>query len=149
MRATSVLCVLGAGLLALSSSLSPAHEGATGVVKQRMDDMKKMGRTVKRINERLTSKRALGEIGGDAEEIRTAAARMPSLFPEGSRDGHSEAMAAVWDRWPEFTAAARLLEQEAEKLTAAARSGSDAAVATQVRSMTRACSGCHETFKSK
>ena len=149
MRAIAVLWAFGAGLLALSSSLSPAHEGAAGVVKQRMDEMEKIGRTVKRINERLKSKRGLGEIGHDAEEIRTAAARMPSLFPQGSRDGHTEATAAVWDRQPEFIAAARVLEQEAEKLAAAVRSGTDGAVAAQFRSLTRACSGCHDIFRSK
>jgi cytochrome c556 len=144
-----VLCAIGAGLLVFSSSLSPAHEGATGVVKQRMDDMKKIGRALKRTGERLKSKRGLGEIAKDAEEMRVTAERMPSLFPPGSGGGHSEAKAAVWDRWPDFVAAARLFEQEADKLAAAARSGSDPAIAAQFQAVTRACSACHETFKSK
>ena len=63
--------------------------------------------------------------------IREAAARVPSLFPPGSRDGHSEATPAVWERWPEFVAAARALEGEAEKLAAAARSGHEAAMTGQ------------------
>jgi cytochrome c556 len=143
-----LLCALGMVLLA-SGSTSLGHEGATGFVKQRMDDMEKIGRTVKRINDRLKSKRGLAEIARDAEEIRTAAARAPSMFPPGSRDGHSEAMPAVWERWPEFVAAARALEEEAEKLAATARAGPDAAIAGQFRATTRACSGCHDVFRSK
>lgn len=135
-------------LLALGST-SLAHEGATGIVKQRMDDMEKIGRAVKRINDRLKSKRGLAEITRDAEEIRAAAARVPSLFPPGSRDGHSEATPAVWERWPEFVAAARVLEEEAEKLALTARSGQDAAITAQFRATTRACSGCHDLFRVK
>ena len=71
--------------------------------------MEQIGRAVKRINERLKSKRGLAEIARDAGEIHAAAGRVPSLFPAGSRDGHSEARAAVWERWPEFVAAARSL----------------------------------------
>ncbi|HEX8666125.1 MAG TPA: cytochrome c [Beijerinckiaceae bacterium] len=143
------LWALGVGLLASSSSLSPAHEGATGIVKQRMDEMEHVGRVVKRINERLKSKRGLAEIARDAEEIRAAAARAPSLFPPGSRDGHTEATAAVWERWPEFVAAARALEREAEKLGSTAGAGQEAAIAAQFRSVTRACSGCHDVFRVK
>jgi cytochrome c556 len=74
---------------------------------------------------------------------------VPSLFPPGSRDGHSEATPAVWERWPEFVAAARALEGEAEKLAAAARSGHEAAITGQFRATTRACIGCHDLFRVK
>ena len=112
-------------------------------------DGARSGASVKRINDRLKFKRGLADIARDAEEIRAAATRMPSLFPAGSRDGHSEAKPAVWERWPEFVAAARALVQEAEKLAGAARSGQEPAIAAQFRSMTRACSGCHDDFRKK
>jgi cytochrome c556 len=97
-----LVAAFGAVLLIGSAALG--HEGATGVVKQRMDEMEHVGRVVKRINERLKSKRGLVEIANDAAEIKAAAGRVPSLFPPGSRDGHSEAKPAVWERWPEFVA---------------------------------------------
>ena len=53
----------------------------------------------------------------------------------------------VWERWPDFVASARLLEQEAEKLAAAARSGSDPALAAQLQSVTRTCTACHDRFR--
>jgi cytochrome c556 len=137
----------GAALLVGSAVL--AHEGATGIVKQRMDEMEHVGRVVKRINERLKSKRGLADVAREAEEIRAWAARIPSLFPPGSRDGHSEAMPAIWEKWPEFEAASRAVAQEAEKLAAAARSGQEAVLGAQFRSMTRACSGCHDVFRAK
>ncbi len=136
-------------VLLLCGSTSFGHEGATGIVKERMDDMKKIARTMKRINDRLKSKRNFAEIVPDANEIRSAAARMPSLFPAASRDGHTEATASVWQRWPDFVAAARLLEQEAEKLASAAGAGQEALIGAQFRSVARACSGCHDDFKLK
>ena len=143
--------LLGAFGLALlvSGSAVLAHEGATGIVKQRMDEMEQIGRAVKRINERLKSRRGLDSIARDAGEIQTAAGRVPTLFPAGSRDGHSEATLAVWERWPEFVAAARRLGEEAEKLAAAAQSGQEPAIAAQFRTMTRTCSGCHDVFRAK
>ena len=142
------LCAFGAVLL-VSGSTVLAHEGATGIVKQRMDEMEQIGRTMKRINDRLKSKRGLAEIAQDAEEIRAAAGRIPSLFPKGSGGGHSDARPGVWERWSEFVAATRALEVEAEKLSATARLGPDAAIAAQFRVTTRACSGCHDVFRSK
>ena len=139
-----VLGTCGAVLLVGSAALG--HEGATGIVKQRMDEMEHVGRVVKRINERLKSKRDLADIARDAEEIRAAATRIPSLFPPGSRDGHSD---AVWARWPEFEAASRALVDDSEKLAGAARTGQEPAIAAQFRSMTRACSGCHDAFREK
>jgi cytochrome c556 len=143
-----VLCAFGVVLL-VSGSTSLGHEGATGIVKQRMDEMEKIGRIMKRINERLNSKRGLGEIAHDAEEIRMMAVRMPSLFPQGSLDNHTEARTAVWERWPEFTQIAQQLQDQARKLATTARSGTEAEVAAQFRTMSRTCSNCHEAFRSK
>jgi cytochrome c556 len=146
-RARAQVCA-SAVLVALATG-SPAHEGATGVVKDRMDQMEDMGRAVKRINERLKGKGDLPPVAADAQSIQRSAGRIPSLFPQGSGQGHSEAKAAVWERWPEFTAAARVLEREAEKLAAVARSGSAADAQAQFGAITRACSGCHDAFRSK
>ena len=140
-----VLGTFGAVLLVGSAALG--HEGATGIVKQRMDEMEHVGRVVKRINERLKSKRGLADIARDAEEIRVAAMRIPSLFPAGTLGGHSDAKPAVWARWPEFEAASRALVDESEKLAGAARTGQEPAIASQFRSMTRVCSGFHDAFR--
>jgi cytochrome c556 len=63
--------------------------------------------------------------------------------------GHSEARPTVWERWPEFEAASQNVAEEAAKLADAARSGEEAAIAAQFRSMTQACSGCHDVFRAK
>src|SRR4051812_44704534 len=55
-----LVAALGAALLIGSAALG--HEGATGIVKQRMDEMEQIGRALKRINDRLESKRGVADI---------------------------------------------------------------------------------------
>ena len=135
------------GAVLLLGSTILAHEGATGIVKQRMDEMEQIGRVVKRINERLKSKRGLAEIARDAGEIHTAAGRVPSLFPQGSRDGHSDATPAVWERWSEFVAAARTLEGKLRSWPLPpVRTGTGHSGAVPIYDA--ACSGCHDVFRA-
>jgi hypothetical protein len=81
---------------------------------------------VKRINERLKSKRGLADIARDTEEMRAAATRIPSLFPAG---------------------ASRALADESEKLAGAAHTEQEPAISAQF--LTRVCSGCHDVFREK
>jgi cytochrome c556 len=147
MRTVARFCA-SAALMALATG-ALAHEGATGVTKERMDDMEEMGRATKRINERLKAGRDLAAIAADARTIQTAAQRFPSLFPPDSADGHSDAKAAVWERWPAFVEAAQALEREADKLEVVARTGARPEVAAQFRAVNAACTACHDAFRSK
>src|SRR4051812_21510007 len=115
------------------------HEGATGIVKDRMDQMEEMGRVVKRINERIKAKRDLPEIERDAQALQQAAVRIPSLFPPGSRDAHSDVTNAVWERWEKFVHDARALEREAKNLGSVAGSGTAPEIVAQFRAVNAAC----------
>ena len=46
---------------------------------------------------------------------------IPSLFPPGSGTDKSKAKPEIWQKWPEFEAAAKNLGVQAEKLRDAAR----------------------------
>ena len=109
--------------------------------------MKEMGRSMKRINDRLKSKGDLTGIAADAERIRTAAQKMPSLFPDGSTDEHSEAKPQIWKQWARFTDAARALQSEADALKGAALTESGPDLRTRVRAVTAACTACHDEFR--
>ncbi len=134
-------------LVACATGPLLAHETATGVVKERMDQMKEMGRAMKRINDRLKSKRDLTAIAADAERIRDAAQKLPSLFPDGSTDEHSEAKLQIWKQWARFTDGARALQSEADALKEAALAGSAADLTIRVRAVTAACTACHDEFR--
>jgi cytochrome c556 len=143
------LYIAAAAFLALSAAASVrAHEGATGVVKERMDAMESMAKAMKAVNQRLKHKRDLDAVKADARSIQEAAAKMLSLFPPGTNGHPSGAKAAVWRNWPDFEAKARVLATESGKL-AEADTRDAKTLAAQARRISDACGSCHELYRVK
>lgn len=128
--------------------VAQAHEGATGIVKQRMDAMADMGKRVKAITQRLRAGRDLAAIKDDAAEMHRLAVEIAPLFPLGSLGPHSDARKAIWENWPDFTAKADALAAEAAKL-AEISTDNVAALRKQIRAVGEACGACHETYRLK
>ena len=143
MLAAAVLMAGGSAIFA-----HQAHEHATRVVKERMDLMESMAKAQKAISQRLKARRDLELVKADARSIRELAAKIPSLFPPGSREHPSEAKAAIWQNWPDFEKKARAVEAESEKL-AATEARDVKALTAQARALTDACGACHELYRAK
>src|SRR5215813_14829648 len=101
------------GALAISAA---AHEGATGVVKERMDAMEDMAKAMKAINQRVKANRDLPSIKADARAIQELAGKITSVFPPGSSQHPSAAKTLIWQKWSDFEARARALAAESGKL---------------------------------
>jgi cytochrome c556 len=140
--------LFAAFLTFIAASAAVAHEGATGVVKERMEAMESMAKAVKAINQRLKQKRELETIKADAKTIHDGAAKMLSLFPGGSGGHPSEAKNEVWQKWPDFEAKARVLETESKKL-AQMEPRDLRAIEAQFRRVSDACGNCHELYRTK
>jgi cytochrome c556 len=103
-----------------------AHDGATGVVKDRMDAMESMGKAMKTVA-------GMMEAGDDydADKVRDAARTiaghggdaLTKLFPEGSTEKPSRALPAIWSEWPRFQDLAAQLVTYAKALEEAADNG--------------------------
>ena len=142
------LAIIGALFLAATLAVaSLAHEGATGVVKERMDAMESMEKLAKAINDRIKAGRDLAPVKQDAEAMQKLATGILPLFPPGSNAHPSAAKDAIWQNWPDFEARARALEAESGKL-AATDSKNPKALLTQYRAVFRICSDCHETYRA-
>jgi cytochrome c556 len=126
-----------------------AHEGATGITKQRMDAMESMARAMKAIRRSLEGNRDSAAIQNEADRIREMAVRIPQWFPPGSDAKPTDALPAVWQRWTDFQARATQLEQESIKLVAVAASGDIKNIATQFRAVGQACTACHADYRQK
>lgn len=153
--------------LALSSAVF-AHSGATGIVKERMDAMKAIGKAMKSLTVMMR-----GQAEYDADTVKQAAMvvqshagqDMTALFPAGSDHPPSEALPAIWQDWPRFELMAGRLAVLAQGLERAADNGIAAASdspsepdvetlaslpANQVFTMlTQSCSSCHDAFRLK
>lgn len=114
-----------AAALAVIAGLAPlaAHQGATGIVKQRMEAMKAVGKAMKTVDQMVR-----GKIKYDAEAVKAqarvikghAGEALTKLFPKGSLDHPTEATAKIWDEWEGFKALADRLAAYAGALEAAA-----------------------------
>ena len=136
--------------IALATGVALGHEGATGVVAERMTIMKNMGRELKAIANLLAAPTSLDP----AAVIRHAHAFHENchkttsiLFPPGSIDHHSRALPIIWEKPEAFEQEIQRLHSAAEVLTAAASSGNRAKLMDAVRHVQETCTGCHETFR--
>ncbi|WP_152630737.1 cytochrome c [Thalassospira sp. HJ] len=146
--------VLAGAAIALSMTVSIAaiaHEGATGVVKERMDGMKAIGQQVKIMVPMLK-----GALPYDPAQVAKSAAIIEShsgetftaLFPEGSNEKPSEALSDIWDDWSKFTDLANELNSTAGNLkTVAENNGSEDEFKAALGQMMRTCKACHSDFK--
>lgn len=125
-----------------------AHEGAKGIVKERMDAMRSMGDAMKELAAMLRGKQSY-----DADRVRDLAARIAmhggdtliELFPEDSIEGPSEALPAIWEEGDAFAEQAEALTVAAEALAASATTKAEAMPG--FRDLGRTCSSCHRDFR--
>ena len=116
------LVTLTAGSL-LAASIAASHEGATGIVRERMDGMVAMRDAVRDLTPMMQ-----GQVEYDRDAVidtaaiieRHAGETMTALFPEGSDDDASYARAEIWQDWATFEAMAMRLELVAGALAEAA-----------------------------
>lgn len=146
--------VLAGAVVALSmvaSIAAIAHEGATGVIKERMDGMEAIGQQIK-----IMVPMMKGTLPYDPEQVAKSAAIIEShsgetftaLFPEGSDEKPSEALSDIWDDWSKFTALANELNSKAADLkTVAENNGSENDFKAALGQMMRTCKSCHSDFK--
>ena len=130
-----------------------AHEGAKGVVKQRMDAMKTMASSMKSLHAIATRKAKF-----DREKIKTNTSairnvggeKLLKMFPQGSVMSPSEAKPEIWENWPTYV---NLVENLSQKLDAM-----DAVLSTAVTraefystfmGLSKTCSNCHKRFRAK
>lgn len=146
--------VLAGAVVALSmvaSIAAIAHEGATGVIKERMDGMEAIGQQVKVMVPMMK-----GTLPYDPEQVAKSATiienhsgeTFTALFPEGSNEKPSEALSDIWDEWSKFTELANELNSKAANLkTVAENNGSEDDFKAALGQVMRTCKSCHSDFK--
>ena len=144
---TAVLLAAGVGGVAF------AHQGATGIVKERMETMSAMKDAMAVVGRMLKGETAFdaAEAGRAADVIAGHADDMKAQFPDTqeSRQKASEATPLVWQEPERFNRLADELAAAAATLSQVSAGGEKAAVASQFQTVGRACSACHEDFRQK
>jgi cytochrome c556 len=91
---------------------------------------------------------SIESVAVNAEVLALYAQEIPALFPAGSGTEKSKAKPEIWQKWPEFEAAAKNLGVQAEKLRDAARAKNEQLTQDLVKDFGRqACGTCHTPFR--
>ena len=147
----------GAGLVVLGLAVAVAagcasdkkmvKSGSGDIVADRQRLMKLHGQIWADIQAKAKANNIEG-IEVSAETLALNSQQIPSLFPAGSLTDKSKAKPEVWQKWPEFEAAAKNMETESEKLRDAARAKNEQLVQDIVKDYGRnACGACHTPFR--
>jgi cytochrome c556 len=141
----SVLLAVIAGLLVSVSAF--AHKGATGIIKERMDNFKASQMALKQIFS--ASKRNNFEaIVPLANQIKNWAEIMPTKFPSGSDGPPSEAAPAIWTDFEGFKLAAKENFEAANFLEVTALNGDAKETAKAIKQLAGTCKSCHQSYRS-
>jgi cytochrome c556 len=136
--AVALMAVAGATL---------AHEGATGVAKERMDLMGSMSKDMQDIAKHVNANRDLPAIAGLAARIGETARKISGFFPEGSGTGITDAKPEIWQYWDRFQGKVQKLQEQSGALASAASSGDPQSIGAQFTAVIRACTSCHTDFR--
>ena len=132
-----------------------AHKGATGVVKQRMEEMKEMKGRLKQIDKMLVGKTAYNDqkLRKSLDYIRDhAGARMTRLFPKGTAHKPSEADPEIWNNWAEFDKMALQLNHSTDDFRARLPDGkadkkTRKSLQASYLALRKSCKICHDRFR--
>jgi len=141
--ALAVMAVL-AGII----SAAFAHQGASGIVKQRMDKFKQSQQHLKSL---IAHAKA-----GEFDKVEMLAGylaewggKMPSYFPEGSIQKPSEARPEIWLDFEDFTKKAERFRLAANKMGDAARLQDTQALSEAIEHTAASCKSCHNAYRAK
>ena len=121
--------------------------------EQREKNFKQIAKANKTIQDELKKPTPdVATIRSSAGTLEGLAKQIPSWFPAGSgpQEGvKTEALPAIWEQGPKFSAAAARLAQTTTALNAAAVGGDLAAIRAAAPEVGASCKGCHDSFRKK
>jgi len=139
--------VVGAVAIAVAGCATGQMMGSVDPLAARQRLMKNVGANWKEIQNKAKANDIEG-IAVNAEVLSLHAQRITGLFPEGSLAEKSKAKPEIWQKWPEFEAAAKNLETRAGQLRDLAVAKNADAVQANVKDFGRqVCGACHTPFR--
>ena len=144
----SVVVAVGAALVAAGcASQSGMKVGSGDVVADRQALMKNVGANWADIQAKAKAGN-IEAIAVNADTLALNAQHVPMLFPSGSLTEKSKAKPEIWQKWDEFTKAAKNLETRSIALRDAAKAKNNAEVEAMLKDFGRtACGTCHTPFR--
>ena len=149
MKTNKIFVMLNSIILLIFVLVNPtfAHEGATGVVKERMDKFKMSKTMMKQINVSLREN-DFENIEKSAQKLLSWSKEMSKYFPEGSDVSPSEASKNIWLDPNGFSKAIKNFEEASLELVNQAQVGNSEDSIQAFRNLANTCKGCHQKFRN-
>jgi cytochrome c556 len=147
LTAAALVSVVAVGCSSMQSSTQPKMT-AEEAIAARQKLMKAQGEAWKSIQDKTKAGDTAGVVP-EAQKLVETADKIPALFPEGSTGPtKTAAKPEIWQKWPDFEAAAKNLKTQSEKLRDTAKTGDATATQAVVQTFGRqACGTCHTPFR--
>ena len=133
-----------AAILTDAAGAALAHQGASGVVKARMDGM-----GVQQTAMKTLGAMARGQADFDAETaaaafvtVAEAGRHVPAQFEVQDLSAPSEALPAIWENWDDFVAKSEAMVRAADVAPADL-----AELRAGLGAVGQTCSACHEVYR--
>ena len=124
-----------------------AHEGAKGIIKERMDKFKMSKNLMKKINRGLQND-DLVIIEKSAQTLLDWSKEMSNYFPEGSDTTPSEASSDIWLDPEGFKVAIKNFELASLELITQSQNKDFDMTVNSFRNLAKTCKGCHQKFRN-
>ena len=129
---------------------SYSNEGATGIVKERMDKFQESKNLMRTINKSL-SENNFDVITQSAKKLNKWANEMHEYFPKGSEassSNKSEASDNIWSDPEGFKKAVKKFEITSAKLIKISLNKNIDDTVSSFREVAASCKGCHQQFRN-
>ena len=124
-----------------------AHEGAKGIIKERMDKFKMSKSLMKKINKGLQNDNFI-IIEKSTQTLLDWSKEMSNYFPEGSDTPPSEASSDIWLDPDGFKIAIKNFELASLELITQSQSENFDMTVNSFRNLAQTCKGCHQKFRN-
>lgn len=140
-----------ATLITLPFAAQAQFAKAEDAIKYRQSALSLMGTHVGRVGAVVKGERPYDKAAVEADvAIIEVLSKLPwSAFPAGSDSGNTKAKPEIWAEQEKFQAAARTMQGEVQKLSAAARAGDLAQIRTAFGAVGQSCKACHDNFRNR
>ncbi len=155
----STLVVAASALVLTACNGEAASDGGAGsqaseepaIIDVRQTNFEEIGDAFKAIRGQLEGDSPdFAVLEASATTINANAQKIGDHFPDGTgmdAGFDTEALAAIWEKPEEFTAAHQKLIETSDGLLAAAQSGDVATFQAAVGELGQSCKGCHDNFR--
>lgn len=124
-----------------------ANDGATGIIKERMDKFQKSKSLMKEINKGLQNNN-FSIITKSSEKLVVWAQEMEKYFPEGSDIPPSKASSDIWNDPDGFKKAIKNFELASLELSMKSQNKNMDKTISSFRNLAGTCKGCHQKYKN-